>query len=497
MPDGTSGVVKYFQARYPNGTVDYTTQVAQKASWYTPTTPAAVHDSIHYNQIGYNEIGRESVRNALIMLDEIEAPDVEITAELLSWDSYSTVDSIGAATVGLSDTLVVPKIYPLWKAKEVTYTLSDGLTWSYYDLLADSDELNGTLTVMGTELSVTVVGHNWSDWETISEPSAEGTGKQQKICTDCGKLETRPLDEACQIYALGHHLIDLPNHFCCDTNLWTILPHEEVYFTRCKKWDYSSVPVCSISVPLTSGDKIYATPFPGVGQNGGLHSGICLTFFNSEGITWNLDYGIAYRERKQGGYITAPEGTIAVNIPMWNDSENYEIYIANRDHTYENGVCMGCGPDQPVPVIITQPEDAVAAMGENNSITVKAQGESLKYQWYFRNAGSNRWHKSSVKDNIYAGVMTIASASREVYCVITDANGNSVTTNIAKLIRMPSVKQETVTWPINGEAVLGEVYCAAVGAWGQRMKYQRYFCNTDSTMPSTGYLSGAILMTIQ
>ena len=56
--------------------MDYTTQVKQSASWYKPTTPAAVHDNIHYNQIGYNELGRESARNALIMLGELAVPDV-------------------------------------------------------------------------------------------------------------------------------------------------------------------------------------------------------------------------------------------------------------------------------------------------------------------------------------------------------------------------------------------------------------------------------------
>ena len=32
-----------------------------------PITPAAVHDNIHYNQIGYNELGRESARNGLAL----------------------------------------------------------------------------------------------------------------------------------------------------------------------------------------------------------------------------------------------------------------------------------------------------------------------------------------------------------------------------------------------------------------------------------------------
>ena len=31
-----------------------------------------------------------------------------------------------------------------------------------------------------------------------------------------------------------------------------------------------------------------------------------------------------------------PEGAVAVNIPMWNNSDENEIYILNRPHTYES-----------------------------------------------------------------------------------------------------------------------------------------------------------------
>ena len=166
MPDGTNGVTEYFQSHYENGTVDYTTQVQQKEAWYTPTTPKAVHDSIHYNQIGYNEVGRESARNALIMLGEIDAPDVETEVKFLGWDGYSEVTMIDAYTEGRSETLVVPKVYPVWKSKEVTYTLTDGLVWNYYDLLVENDGVGGMLSVEGMSDTVSVTGHTWSEWVT-------------------------------------------------------------------------------------------------------------------------------------------------------------------------------------------------------------------------------------------------------------------------------------------------------------------------------------------
>ena len=61
-------------------------------------------------------------------------------------------------------------------------------------------------------------------------------------------------------------------------------------------------------------------------------------------------------------------------------------------------------------------------------------GNGLTYTWYFQNAGTNAWHKSGVTDNTYDDVMTKARAGRQVYCVVTDAWGHSVTTDTVTLV---------------------------------------------------------------
>ena len=89
-----------------------------------------------------------------------------------------------------------------------------------------------------------------------------------------------------------------------------------------------------------------------------------------------------------------------------------------------------------VPLAITaQPADSYAKLGERYSVTVESVGDGLKYQWYFMNANSDVWHKSRVKSATYSDVMIKARAGRKVYCVITDALGNSVTSVEANLIK--------------------------------------------------------------
>ena len=183
-----------------------------------------------------------------------------------------------------------------------------------------------------------------------------------------------------------------------------------------------------------------------------------------------------------GGKITAAApGTATVTATATNGtSANITVSVA-CEHTYEGGVCTSCGAAQPGPVITQQPVDSEAAMGETFCVTVEAEGEGLKYQWYFRNAGTTAWHKSGVRDNTYDDVMTTARAGREVYCVITDANGNSITTDTVKLICVPSEKLEIITQPADGEAILGERYCVTVEAKGEGLKYQWYFRNKGAT----------------
>ena len=110
---------------------------------------------------------------------------------------------------------------------------------------------------------------------------------------------------------------------------------------------------------------------------------------------------------------------------------------------------------------------------------VEASGEGLKYQWYFRNAGTGTWYRSGVRDNTYDDVMTKARAGREVYCVITDMYGNSVTTNIATLTAVPTVELKLLGVSYES-AAMGGRFCVTVEAEGDGLTYQWYFRNAGA-----------------
>ena len=118
-----------------------------------------------------------------------------------------------------------------------------------------------------------------------------------------------------------------------------------------------------------------------------------------------------YSEFSANGYLTAPDGAVAVNIPMWNNSDSNEIYILKTQ----------------------QAESVQQEVGKKFAITVKAQGDGLTYQWYYKESYQKTFSVSSNKSSAYAYAMQSYMNGRQVYCVITDQYGNQVVTEVVTL----------------------------------------------------------------
>jgi len=84
--------------------------------------------------------------------------------------------------------------------------------------------------------------------------------------------------------------------------------------------------------------------------------------------------------------------------------------------------------------ITKQPEDVTVAEGETATVTVEVQGEGLTYKWYYKNPkGDVFFLTNSFTGDTYSVVMNTSRSGRQIYCVITDQYGNTVTTNTVTL----------------------------------------------------------------
>ena len=88
--------------------------------------------------------------------------------------------------------------------------------------------------------------------------------------------------------------------------------------------------------------------------------------------------------------------------------------------------------------LLSQPQSVTAAADSNAVFTVKANGEGLTYQWQYSTNGGSKWTNSSSATQGYntSELTVVAATKRDGFmyrCVITDANGNKLTSEAATL----------------------------------------------------------------
>ncbi|MBQ2253396.1 MAG: leucine-rich repeat protein, partial [Clostridia bacterium] len=140
--------------------------------------------------------------------------------------------------------------------------------------------------------------------------------------------------------------------------------------------------------------------------------------------------------------------------------------------------------------IKTQPKSVQAAKGKTAKVTVSAEGEGLTYKWYYKDKGSKKFARTTAfKGATYSVQMTAARSGRQVYCVVTDKYGNTVTTKIVTL----SMKARIATQPKSVTVAKNKTAKVTVKAEGEGLKYTWYVKNagakkfTKSSIKSATY----------
>ena len=86
-----------------------------------------------------------------------------------------------------------------------------------------------------------------------------------------------------------------------------------------------------------------------------------------------------------------------------------------------------------IPLKITsQPKSQTVANGKTLKLSVAAQGNGLKYQWYYMKKGQSKWH---IWKGHTTATQTVKVNSKwngmKLYCKVTDANGKTVNSKAA------------------------------------------------------------------
>ena len=114
-----------------------------------------------------------------------------------------------------------------------------------------------------------------------------------------------------------------------------------------------------------------------------------------------------------------------VEIRRWDLTKLDEVVAL--PHNFYRGICLDCGYQKLA--ITKQPTSVKVAEGAKATVKVTATGEGLSYTWWVAPAGSTTFSKSSVTGASYSVTMDATRSGRKLYCVVSDAYGNSVKSN--------------------------------------------------------------------
>ncbi len=128
---------------------------------------------------------------------------------------------------------------------------------------------------------------------------------------------------------------------------------------------------------------------------------------------------------------------------------------------------------EPSLTITTQPSDYTGAVGENAIFTIEAIGDNLTYQWQYQNVGTDFWQNSSQSGNKTATLSVPITEKRngqKYRCVVTDASGNSVTSDEATLI-VEQEELQIVSQPSDYTGAVGDTATFTIEATGTGLTY--------------------------
>ena len=197
-----------------------------------------------------------------------------------------------------------------------------------------------------------------------------------------------------------------------------------------------------------------------------------------DGLTYQWYYKDAHHEDFQKSVYKTNE----YSLIMYKGRDGREVYCEITDAygntVKSNIVTLSIAPQNGI-VITQQPADVSVAYNETALTTVVAEGEGLTYQWYFKDEGSTGFVKSQYTGDTYSLIMYKGRNNRQVYCEVTDTNGNTVATDIATLTIQPQNKVQIVTQPIDASADYNEKAVTTVVATGDGLTYQWFYKDVD------------------
>ena len=248
---------------------------------------------------------------------------------------------------------------------------------------------------------------------------------------------------------------------------------------HCIVKDSSSASVTSKAAKIILSDILGITQQP---SNVTAEAGKAVTFTvkaKGVGLTyqWYFKKAGASSWSLWNGRTTA--STTATANATWNgmkvrckvtDSAGNAVYSSAASITIASGI-----------TITTQPTDKTITLGDPVTLSLKATGTGLTYQWYFKKSGQTSF--TAWNGRTHATEICTPNATWngiQLYCIVKDSAGNKVQSNTVT-VKVNSTGITITQQPKNQSIIAGKPPTLTVKATGSSLKYQWYFKKKGQT----------------
>ena len=132
-------------------------------------------------------------------------------------------------------------------------------------------------------------------------------------------------------------------------------------------------------------------------------------------------------------------------------------------------------------LITQQPSSKTITLGDTLTLSVKAQGTGLSYQWYYKKRGTSSWIKWNNRTHASEKVTPNATWDGiRLYCKVTDVTGKAMNSDTA-IITVNDSSLKILTQPKSTVIALGDSVTVSVKAQGDGLSYQWYYKKRTQT----------------
>ena len=199
----------------------------------------------------------------------------------------------------------------------------------------------------------------------------------------------------------------------------------------------------------------------------------------------SLTYKWYYKDTNEESFSRSSEEGNTYTINVTDERNGRQVYCWITDR-HGKMVKTDVAEFRIAATITKQPQTTYVPLGAAAKVSVEAIGDDLTYKWYYKDKGEADFSRSSVDTDSYTINVKSDKNGRQVYCLITDAYGNWVKTDVVTL----HVAATITTQPKSVFVSSGAAAEVSISAVGDGLTYKWYYKDAKSSNFSLSSESG-------